>query len=101
MLQSNRGVTQPVNQGRPANEGTPNSVVSVAKAEFVVVEYFDGEGRRTRDALVRVGSEYYTAPNSQAWAEGLKSVRPWLRDGIRKKLPHDGPVAATDVVDIL
>ena len=101
MFQANRGVTSPVNQGRPANEGTANTVLSVAKAEFVVVEYFDGEGRRTRDTLMKVGDEYYSPPNSQAWAESLKSVRPWLRDGIRKRLPVEGAVTAPDNVDIL
>lgn len=101
MQNANRGVTHPVNQGRPANEGAPNTVVSVAKAEFVVVEYFDGEGRRTRDALMKVGDEYYSPPNSQAWAESLKSVRPWLRDGIEKKRPVEGPVQVPDNVEIL
>lgn len=101
MFQANRGVTAPANQGSPANEGTANTVISAAPVEFVAVEYYDGEGRRRRDVLMKLGDEYYTPPNSQEWAGSLKSVRPWLRDGTRKKMPVNGPVTATDEVSIL
>lgn len=101
MLQGSRGVTAPANQGRPANEGPANTVIAVAKCEFVVVEYFDTEGRRQKDTLLKVGDAYYTPPNSQAWAQSLQSVRPWLQDGVRQKLPVEGPVTVKDSVDIL
>ena len=101
MLQTNRGVTTPVNQGAPANEGTANTVVSAHPVEFVAVEFFDGEGRRRKDVLMKLGDEFYTPPNSQVWAESLKRVQPWLRDGTRKKMPTSGPVPTQDDVDII
>ncbi len=107
MLQTTRGVTAPSNQGAPANEGTANTVISAMRAEFVVVEYFDTEGRRQRDILLKAGDEYYTPGNnsSVAWASSLKSVRPWLRQGTNQKLPLDkaatAAMAVSDSVDIL
>lgn len=100
MFQSSRGVTTPANQGSPANEGTANTVVDVMEAKFVVVKYYDGQGRLTSDVLLEAGGNYYTPPNSAAWAASLKSVRSWLADGIRKKLPR-GNVKVNDSVEIL
>lgn len=98
-----RGVTLPANQGRPVNEGTANTVVSAMRCEFVAVEYFDPQGRRIRDVLLKAGDEYYTPPNSVAWTDALKSVKPWLRDGIRQKLPLDAAegLKVSDNVEIL
>lgn len=101
MLPMNRGVTTPANQGAPANEGRANTVISAMKAEFVVVEYFDTEGRRQQDVLLKAGDEYYTPPNSQVWAQSLKTVRPWLKEGVRQKLPLDRDVVVTDTVQVL
>lgn len=101
-----RGVTTPINQGRPANEGLPNTVVSAMKCEFVAVEYFDHQGRKVNDVLMKAGDEFYMPPGSTVWAESLKSVKPWLKNGILQKLPIDAFDAASavkvaDKVDIL
>jgi hypothetical protein len=103
MLSTARGVTAPANQGSPANEGSANTVISVMRAEFVLVEYFDTEGRRQQDILLKAGDEYYTPANnsSVAWAGSLKSVRPWLKEGTNRKLPVDKALGVTDSVDIL
>lgn len=100
MFNRGQGVTTPQNQGSPANEGTPNTVISAMTGELVLVEYFDGSGRRMRDALIKAGDNYYSAPNSQEWASSLKSVRPWLTAGIAKKLPLAN-VQVADAVEIL
>lgn len=98
-----RGVTAPVNQGTPANEGPANTVINAAKVETVVVEYFDDEGRRRRNTLLKVGDTYYTAANSVEWTNSLARVRPWLESGVTAKLPierKDGE-SVQDSVDVL
>jgi hypothetical protein len=100
---TSRGVTAPVNQGTPANEGTPNTVISAAKVETVVVEYFDGEGRRRRNTLLKLGNDYYSAANSVEWTNSLTRVRPWLEAGTTAKLPIEDKEGASvqDLVDVL
>lgn len=98
--QRSRGVTAPTNQGSPANEGTPNTVVNAFEVKFVAVEFFDASGRRNTDVLLELNGEYYSPPNSQAWAAALKGVTSWLSKGIKRKLPS-GPVKVTDTVDIV
>ncbi len=103
MISSTRGVTSPANQGKPANEGTPNTVIAASKVEFYVTEYFDTEGRRQKDLLLRLGDEFYVPQDgsSKIWTQALNSVRPWLRDGVHAKLPLDSNVVVKDSVDIL
>ena len=96
-----RGVTTPVNQGTPPNEGAANTVINAMRVETIVVEYFDGEGRRQQNTLLKMGDEYYTADNSLAWTRSLKRVNPWLRDGVQGKLPIAGPVVVQDSVDVM
>jgi hypothetical protein len=100
MFQGSRGVTVPANQGSPANEGTPNSVVNVMEAKFVMVEYYDGNGRFTRDTLIEAGGNYYSPPNSVAWTSEVKRVRPWLEEGVRRKQPLDN-VQVSDNVEVI
>lgn len=103
MFQPNRGVTTPVNQGAPANAGTPNTVVNAMRASFVVVEYYDGNGRLVHDTLLEAGGNFYSPPNSVAWTAelGRKGVSKWLAEGIAKRLPVDGEVKVADTVDVV
>jgi hypothetical protein len=101
MHPGSRGVTMPSNQGRPMNEGPSNTVVNVMSAQFVIVEYFDAQGRRHRDTFLKAGEEYYSTPNSEAWTNDLKSVRPWLKAGIEQKIPVSSVAKITDSVQIL
>jgi flagella basal body P-ring formation protein FlgA len=95
-----RGVTVPANQGRPANEGSPNTVISAMRCTTVLVEYFDQNGRRTTDALIEANGNYYRPDNSIAWAGSLKAVNPWLVAGTAKKLPLQN-VQVVDNVEVL
>lgn len=100
MYQRSSGVLVPANQGTPANEGPPNTVTSAMEAKFVLVEYYDGNGRLTRDTLLEAGGNYYTPPNSVAWTQDIKSVRPWLVEGVKRKLPLAN-VQVSDAVDVV
>jgi len=100
MFQPSRGVLVPSTQGSPANEGTPNTVVNAMAAKFVLVEYYDGNGRLVRDTLLEAGGSYYSPPNSVAWTKDIKSVRPWLVEGVQRKLPLEN-VQVGDTVDVV
>lgn len=100
MFQPTRGVMVPATQGAPANEGPPHTVVNAMAARFVLVEYYDGNGRLVRDTLLEAGGTYYTPPNSVAWTKEIKSVRPWLIEGVQRKLPLDS-VQVADTVDVV
>lgn len=53
---------------------TPNTFISGAPLEQFLVQYADADGR-VHDAVgIRIGSDWYLAPNSEAW---LKSRRPF------------------------
>jgi hypothetical protein len=101
MLLSNRGVTTPANQGSPANEGPANTVVAAARVEMVIAEYFDHEGRRQRNTMLKLGDQFYTADNSVAWTQSLASVQAWLTRGIQGKLPISQSVDVQDNVDVV
>lgn len=95
-----RGVTQPKNQGMPANQGPSNTVISVVPCEFVAVQYYDRDGRLTNDVLMLMGGEYYAPPNSVEWAKELHPVHTWLSNGIKKRIPQENAAPAEDSVDI-
>lgn len=103
MLPTSRGVTTPVNQGSPANAGPPNTVVNAMRASFVIVEYYDGNGRLVHDTLLEAGGRFYSPPNSVQWTAEMerKGVNKWLADGVTKKLPLEGEVKVTDNVDVI
>jgi hypothetical protein len=73
----------------------------VAPAQFVAVEYFDADGRRHRDVALDVGGEYWFARDGEAWTGDLRQAKPWLRDGIKAKLPLPEATRITDNVDVL
>jgi len=100
MFNAAKGVTVPTNQGSPANEGSPNTVIGAMRANIVLVEYFDQNGRRTRDALLEANGNYYRPDNSVEWARSLKNVSAWLTKGVVKILPSEN-VQVSDTVEIL
>lgn len=103
MFQASRGVMTPVNQGAPANAGSPNTVVNAMRATFVVVEYYDGQGRLITDTLLEAGGNFYSPPNSVAWTSelGKKGVNKWLVEGIRRKLPLEAGEQISDTVEVI
>lgn len=100
MYSSNRGVTSPVNQGLPANQGEANTVISAMPARMILVEYYDQNGRYTVDTVLEANGEFYAPPNSVAWTRDVKPVTKWLSQGVRKKLPLE-KVEISDSVQVL
>jgi hypothetical protein len=102
---ASRGVQAPANQGRPANEGTALTVTNVSPAEWVVVEYFDQDGRREQNIFLKVGGNLY-APrdnSSAVWCRNLAPVQDWLSKAVLGRLPKPGaqPTKMLTAVDVL
>jgi hypothetical protein len=56
---------------------TPNTFLSGTPLEQFLVQYSDGDGR-VHDAVgIRIGNEWFLAPNSEEW---LKSRRPFHKN---------------------
>lgn len=86
----------------------PKTVQMCLAVEQYAVVYDDEKGVRHKTVVVRVGDQFYTHPNAEAWAAGLRPLEAghWLakglvRDVVAPSIPVDGvsPEAILSPVD--
>jgi len=83
-----------------APQGT---VVACMPVEMFAVFYGDDSGRAKKTVFVRIGKDWYEAPNSEVWAAGLRPVLSKYTKQLDEIVAQqkDKSVPKTDSVDIM
>lgn len=80
-----------------------NTIVACMPLEMYGVMYGDDSGRAHRTVFVRMGGQWYEAPNSETWAGGLRPVLSKFTEQLESiaLAQKDKSVPKSDSVDIM
>ena len=90
-----------------ANQGKPQTVVSVSKAQMYIVAFYDERGRPDWITVMDVeGQGLMAARNSIEWTRDLKPASKWLRDQLKNQIRATTPIEpdslpSKDEVDVM
>jgi hypothetical protein len=89
----------------------PRTVTNISRIQFFAIEFGDGEGRRHRTAIVKVGGQLFRDPNGEEWARRLIRMPEdtWMHVQVEKMIADrmaaittkDDPLPTTDAVDVM
>lgn len=96
-----QGVQIPAGQLQEEGLAPPKTVLHVAPAQMVAVQYADEHGKKHNTVLLKVGDTVYHAPDGERWASGLKQAAGWLASAVTAEVDSNSvSVPNNDKVDI-
>lgn len=90
-----QGVQIPAGQLQEDGIAEPKTVLHIAPAQMVAVQYADEHGKKHNTVLLKVGDTVYHAPDGERWAAGLKQASGWLANAVIAEI-DSGSVSVPD-----